>query len=105
MGGEAFLRLPATVQLANAAVLWREWEAKLRAEATCVSAQAGQQVGINASELTAFDSSALSLLLSCARLCAQHGLRLEIRDAPAALRDLARLYGLEELLWPAAVPA
>lgn len=105
MGGDAFLRLPATVQLANASALWREWEAKLRAEAAGVSAQAGHEVRINAAELTAFDSSALSLLLSCARLCREHGLQLEIHGAPSALRDLARLYGLDELLWPAAVVA
>ncbi|WP_164846022.1 STAS domain-containing protein [Inhella crocodyli] len=103
--GDTLLRLPATVQLANASALWREWESKLRAEAAGVSAQAGREVRLNAAELTAFDSSALSLLLSCARLCRQHGLNLEVHSAPPALRDLARLYGLDVLLWPGAVPA
>ncbi len=103
--GDTLLRLPAAVQLANASALWREWEAKLRAEAAGVSAQAGREVRLNAAELAAFDSSALSLLLSCARLCRQHGLNLEIHGAPQALRDLARLYGLDELLWPVALPA
>ncbi len=103
--GEALLRLPATVQLANASALWREWETKLRAEAACVSAQAGREVRLNAAELQTFDSSALSLLLSCARLCRQHGLALQVHDAPAGLRDLARLYGVEDLLWAPALLA
>ncbi len=103
--GEALLRLPATVLLANASALWREWQAKLAAEAAGVGAQAGREVHLNASELADFDSSALSLLLACARLCRQHGLGLRVHGAPQGLRDLARLYGIEALLWPAEVAA
>jgi phospholipid transport system transporter-binding protein len=101
--GDAQLRLPASVLLASASSLWRDWQAKLQAEAACVGAQAGQAVQLNAAGLVDFDSSALSLLLACSRLCRQHGLGLSIHGAPASLRDLARLYGIEELLWPAAV--
>lgn len=98
--GDAHLRLPASVLLANASGLWGEWQAKLQAEAAGVGAQAGRAVQLNAAGLTDFDSSALSLLLACARLCRQHGLGLSIHGAPGSLRDLARLYGIDELLWP-----
>lgn len=94
------LRLPASVQLAQAASLWQQWQASLSAEAAGVAASAGQEVRISAADLKDFDSSALSLLLGCARVCGQHGLRLAVSDAPALLKDLARLYGVDELLWP-----
>lgn len=94
------LRLPASVQLAQAAGLWQQWQASLSAEAAGVAASAGQEVRISAADLKDFDSSALSLLLGCARVCGQHGLRLAVQDAPSLLKDLARLYGVEELLWP-----
>jgi ABC-type transporter Mla MlaB component len=49
-----------------------------------------------------FDSSVLSLLLGCARVCHQHGLTLRVQDAPTPLRELAQLYGVDELIWPVA---
>ncbi len=99
--GESLIRLPACVQLANAATLWLDWERTLRAEAAGITAQAGQELQVNASELQDFDSSALSLLLGAGRLCAEHGLRLRVMGAPTKLRELARLYGIDGLLWPA----
>lgn len=94
------LRLPASVLLPQAASLWQQWQASLSAEAAGVVAGAGQEVRLSAAELKEFDSSALSLLLGCARVCRQHGLSLTVLDAPVLLRDLARLYGVEDLLWP-----
>lgn len=101
--GDSLLRLPATVLLANAAQLWADLQKSLRAEAAGVTAQAGRELHLNASELTDFDSSVLSVLLSGARLCSEHGLQLKVLGEPAALRDLARLYGVDGLLWPQAV--
>lgn len=98
---DSLLRLPATVQMGNAGAVWQDWERGLRAEAAGVTAQAGRELQVNAGELQAFDSSVLSVLLSGARLCAEHGLKLRIEAAPAKLRELARLYGVDELLWPA----
>lgn len=95
------LRLPASVLLPQAASLWQQWQASLSAEAAGVAAGAGQEVRVSAADLKEFDSSALSLLLGCARVCRQHGLNLAVQDAPALLRDLARLYGVDELIWPA----
>lgn len=102
---ETQLRLPATLRLAQAGALWRDWQAKLRAEALGVGAQAGREVHLSAAALQDFDSASLSLLLGCARLCNEHGMGLRIHDAPDDLRRLARLYGVEELLWPAELVA
>ncbi|MBB5203318.1 phospholipid transport system transporter-binding protein [Inhella inkyongensis] len=96
---ESLLRLPANVLLAQAGALWSQWQASLKAEAAGVAAAAGREVQISAAELSDFDSSVLSLLLGCARLCQQHGLALKVHAAPPALEDLARLYGVHELIW------
>lgn len=103
--GDSLLRLPAAVLLNNAAAVWAELQNSLRAEAAGLTAQAGRELQLNATELVDFDSSVLSLLLSGARLCAEHGLRLQVLGEPQSLRALARLYGIDELLWPAQVPA
>lgn len=99
--GDSLLRLPATVLMSNAAAVWAELGRSLRAEAAGLTAQAGRELQLNAGELADFDSSVLSLLLSGARLCTEHGLQLRVLGEPAALRELARLYGIDELLWPA----
>jgi phospholipid transport system transporter-binding protein len=96
---ESLLRLPTTVLLAQAGELWTQWQASLMAEAAGVAAAAGREVQISAAELVDFDSSVLSLLLGCVRLCQQHGLVLKVHAAPEALQDLARLYGVQELIW------
>lgn len=62
-------------------------------------------LAIDASALTQFDSSALAVLLECGRLAAAAGRRIELRHAPAKLRQLARLYGLDHLLGVADVAA
>jgi len=102
--GDSLIRLPASVLLANVASVWADWQRSLSAEAAGVTAQAGRELQVNAAELSEFDSSVLSLLLSGARLCAEHGLRLRVQGAPDKLRELAKLYGIDELLWPAPQP-
>jgi phospholipid transport system transporter-binding protein len=97
--GDSLLRLPATVRLANAGALWRDWQRSLQAEANALTAQAARELHINAGELLDFDSSVLSLLLSGARLCTEHGLQLRVQNAPAKLVELAGLYGVQDLLW------
>ncbi|MBH9552444.1 STAS domain-containing protein [Inhella gelatinilytica] len=98
------LRLPASMVLGQAAALARQWESCLAAEAAGVTAAAGTDVRLSAADLQSFDSSALSVLLGCARVCTQHGLVLRIEDAPPLLRQLARMYGVEELLWVEPAP-
>lgn len=99
------LKLPDSVRMAEAPQLWASLQASLRAEAAQVGNAAGTALQLNAGALQQFDSAALTLLLGAARLCKQQGLALEIHNAPAKLQELARVYGVAELLWPVATPA
>ena len=99
------LQLPARLRMAGARQAWSELSRALAAEAAQVKAGAGVELRLSAAPLTDFDSSALSLLLSAARLCTEQGLALKLDDAPAKLQELARVYGVSELLWPAAATA
>lgn len=81
---------------------WAQMSPALRAEAAQVLAAAGREVRLSAARLVDFDSSALSLLLSAARQCREQGALLRLDDAPEKLRELARVYGVSELLWPSA---
>jgi phospholipid transport system transporter-binding protein len=53
---------------------------------------------VDATALTRFDSSALAVLLECRRECLHDGKGFAVRALPARLRELARLYGVAELL-------
>jgi phospholipid transport system transporter-binding protein len=53
---------------------------------------------IDASALTAFDSSTLALLLQAHRLAQAAGRGFEVQGAPQPLVQLAQLYGVDELL-------
>ncbi|MDT9002128.1 STAS domain-containing protein [Paucibacter sp. APW11] len=96
------LKLPARIRLHEAPQLWAQLESALKVEAAQVGNAAGTLVQLNAGELSEFDSSALTLLLSASRLCAAQGLSLAVREVPLKLQELARVYGVDELLWPAA---
>ena len=60
------------------------------------------QLVIDAAGLHDFDSSALAVLLECRRLAQASGRRFELRGAPPRLEQLARLYGIADLLTPVA---
>jgi len=94
------LKLPARVRLDDASAVWDGLSASLRAEAAQVRSAAGAEVQINASDLQQFDSAVLSVLLSAARLCVAEGVKLQVEQVPAKLQELARVYGVGELLWP-----
>ena len=96
----SMLKLPARLRLDDASAVWDSLSASLRAEAAQVRSAAGAQVQINAAELQQFDSSVLSVLLSALRLCEAEGMRLHVKQVPAKLQELARVYGVDELLWP-----
>ncbi len=85
--------------MVDAGAAWAQLAPALRAEAAQVKSGAGVELRLSAVSLTKFDSSALSLLLSAARLTAELGLRLALTDAPPKLRELARVYGVAELLF------
>ena len=55
-------------------------------------------VVIDASQLTRFDSAALALLLECKRLALSFGRPFELREPPARLLSLAKVYGVESLV-------
>jgi phospholipid transport system transporter-binding protein len=53
---------------------------------------------VDATPLTHFDSSALAVLLECRREVLHTGRRFAVRGMHARLAELARLYGVAELL-------
>lgn len=84
------MQLPATATLDEAAAL----AATLP---TAVASGSGP-LHIDASALRNFDTSAIALLLQARRLAHAAGRGVEITGAPLKLAELARLYGVEELL-------
>jgi phospholipid transport system transporter-binding protein len=56
------------------------------------------QVVVDAAALTRFDSSALAVLLECRRLAQAMGRPFGLRNTPARLSEMAKLYGVDELL-------
>jgi phospholipid transport system transporter-binding protein len=60
-----------------------------------------QSVVADAGALSQFDSSALAVLLECRREAAALGKTFAVARLPSRLRELAKLYGVAELL-PAA---
>ena len=84
------MQLPATVTLQEASALVRSVEAALAAgDAPLV---------IDASMLGTFDTSLISVLLHSRRLAQAAGRAITVTGAPAQLAQLARLYGVDELL-------
>ena len=61
-------------------------------------AQSGPQVVVDAAGLSRFDSTALAVLLEFRRESLALGKRFSVRGLPARLSDLARLYGIIDLL-------
>lgn len=80
----------------------RQATACLRMLVQGLPSQTGPAVMVDAASLKLFDSSALSVLLEFRRASLALGKGFEIRDLSPRLVDLARLYGVAELLLPAA---
>jgi phospholipid transport system transporter-binding protein len=62
------------------------------------TAESGDVWRIDAAPVAQVDTSALAVLLECARIAAAGKRKLEIVGAPARLSDLAHLYGVDGLL-------
>lgn len=60
--------------------------------------QSGPEVVVDATGLSRFDSSALAVLLEFRRETLAMGKHFSIRSLPTRLGDLAKLYGIDELL-------
>lgn len=55
---------------------------------------------IDFSEVTEVDSSAVALTLEWQRLAARNKISLKLRNLPAAMLNLSKLYGVSELVQP-----
>lgn len=66
-----------------------------------LKSHAGASVVVDASSLTAFDSSALAVLLECRREVLASGKSFSVQGLPTALRAVAGLYGVGILITPA----
>jgi phospholipid transport system transporter-binding protein len=85
------LVLPAELTHAQAAACCRMLAQALRSDPEKV-------VVADAAALTRFDSSALAVLLQCRREALALGKAFAVARLPARLLELARLYGVAELL-------
>ncbi|MCZ8075612.1 MAG: STAS domain-containing protein [Paucibacter sp.] len=101
----SMLKLPASVGLSEAGALWPGLQQSLRAECAQLRSAAARELNLSLADLQHFDSAVLTLLISAARLCQAEGLKLRLHEVPAKLQELARVYGVAELLWPELVPA
>lgn len=63
-----------------------------------LQAHAEPDVVVDATSLSRFDSSALAVLLEFRRQTLALGKRFSIHSLPTRLADLAKLYGIDELL-------
>lgn len=84
------MQLPATATLQEASALVRSVEAAL--------ASGDGPLEIDASTLGGFDTSLIAVLLQARRLAQAAGRALTVTGAPAQLAQLARLYGVDQLL-------
>jgi phospholipid transport system transporter-binding protein len=97
----AMLVLPATLTSREARDTQRMLGQALRQQGPTKEAAAGAslpEVTVDASGLQRFDSAALAVLIECHRLAQAQGRGFAVRQAPAKLAELARLYGVDGLL-------
>lgn len=85
------LLLPATITA-------REARDTLRLLAQALQREPAGGVVIDATNLRQFDSAALAVLLECQRLAVAFGKGFSVKNPPAKLASLAKLYGVDELL-------
>ena len=75
-----------------------DFSAELAAKLPEAVADGSDVLRIDASALQDFDTATLALLLQARRLAQAAGRGFEVSGAPAQLKELAALYGVEELL-------
>ncbi len=88
------LKLPATLLHDQADACLAQWELQLAQWTTALPTE----VVLDASALAEFDSSALAVLLGLRRVLTQKGSALRVEGMTPRLRELARLYGVMDLL-------
>jgi phospholipid transport system transporter-binding protein len=82
----------------------REATAALAVLETTLLSDSEPVLVIDGSQLKRFDSSSLAVLLACRRLAETWGKRFELRELPPQLRELAKLYGVDEILATSQTP-
>ena len=85
------LLLPATLTT-------KEARDTLRMLSQALQREPGNEAVVNAGSLQQFDTAAVAVLLECQRLAQAWGKTFEIRQAPAKLLSLIKLYGVDGLL-------
>lgn len=83
--------LPQTVTL-------REAQDTLRMLSQALQRDGGEALTLDASPLRELDSGALAVLLECKRLAQAWGKGFAVHGAPPKLLELAKLYGVDQLL-------
>jgi phospholipid transport system transporter-binding protein len=82
-----------------------EAKAVLRSVLPAIAEAAQPTVSVDAAALTHIDSAALAVLLECKRHAQKHQRELVVVNVPARLQELARLYGVEDMLGMSAAAA
>lgn len=95
MSAAATLTLPAALTL-------RDARSALATLGPAIAEADASTIVVDASALTHIDSASLAVLLQCRRLAEARQRGFELHNAPPKLVDLARLYGVAELLGMAA---
>jgi phospholipid transport system transporter-binding protein len=85
------LSLPATLRADEAS-------AAMSVLGIALSEEPGDQIVVDASALTNFDSAALAVLIECRRQAQTAGKKCTLQNASSQLLALAELYGVDGLL-------
>lgn len=93
---------PVPVLLLPARITLAESRDTLRLLSQALQGEKEAQVTIDASPLQQFDTSVLAVLIECQRLAQAWGKPFSVQQAPPKLTALAKLYGVDALLFPAA---
>lgn len=80
--------------MANAAQVWTAIQGAMQATAT----ETRPSLDLDLSALVELDSSVIALILQTLRGALSRGCAVRVHKAPQRLFDLARLYGVEDLL-------
>ncbi|HEX5682429.1 MAG TPA: STAS domain-containing protein [Ideonella sp.] len=88
----------AATLILPAALTLRDARSALATLGPAIAAAGDGTIVIDAGALVQIDSASLAVLLQCRRLAEGRQRGFEVRNAPAKLVDLAKLYGVAELL-------
>jgi phospholipid transport system transporter-binding protein len=91
MTAKAHLQLPLELTHARA----QDW---LKSLIFAIHQESESQVTVDASRLSRFDSSALAVLLACRREALSAQKTFVVSHMPDQMRQLARVYGVSDLL-------